>query len=427
VGGEKNMSRGRKGTGVRPRNGNIEVSFQFQGTRCAERINLKPTPPNLKHAVRLRAEIVAKIESGTFDYAEYFPSSTRAKVSAVLSIDEYLFQRIASSMMQVYGENHHESTRRGYETALRKYWLPCFADRDIRDLDIETVALEVSAIDWDRLGSSTRNNYLIALRAVFSYALETGKIKTDPTAMIKNRKPTPRRADPLGLDEVDKLVGFLRESRRDEIGNYIEFAIWTGLRPEEQIELKWEDIDFRHATMRIERAFALGKVKDTKTGGVRDVELNQMALSALQRQKASTFLAGQYVFVTPTGERYQTHKVIAEKSWKWALKRLGMRYRNFYQCRHTYATLNLMAGANIAWIAKQLGNSPEVCSRVYAKWIDGADRSRENNKLAQFLAQSRDADAPICDVIATFGGVVDDEANEINNLIGRRNWIRTNK
>lgn len=421
------MPRGRKGTGVRPRNDNIEISFQFQGTRCAERISLKPTPPNLKYAVRLRAEIVAKIEVGTFEYPEYFPRSRRAQVTPQLSSDEYLFQRVVANMMKVFGENHHESTRRGYETALLKYWLPCFNDRDIRDLDAEAVALEVSAIDWDRLATSTRNNYLIALRAVFSYALQTGKIKTDPTTMIKNRKPTPRRADPLSLDDVDKLLGFLRDNRRDQIGNYIEFAIWTGLRPEEQIELKWDDIDFRTATMRIERAFALGKVKNTKTGNVRDVELNSMALAALQRQKASTFLAGEYVFVTPTGERYQTHKVIAEKSWKWALKRLGMRYRNFYQCRHTYATLNLMAGANIAWIAKQLGNSPEVCSRVYAKWIDGADRSRENNKLAQFMAENRDADNRICDVIATFGVVVDHASKEINNLSGRRNWIRTKK
>ena len=339
------MSRGRKGTGVRPRNDNIEISFQFQGSRCAERINLRPTPPNLKYAVRLRAEIVDKIENGNFEYAAYFPKSTRAAVNVLLDGEDWLFRGVASKMVKVYGENLHESTRRGYLTALRKYWLPRFGDRDIRKLDAEEVAIKVADIDWDQISASTRNNYLIAPRAVFKYALTTGKLMKDPTVLIKNRKPAPRRADPLSVEEMDNLLAFLRDNRRDQIRNYIEFAIFAGLRPEEQIELKWGDIDFRASSMRIERAFALGLVKETKTGNVRDVELNDMALAALHRQKQFTFLA---------------------------------------------------------------------------------DRSRENNKLAQFLAQNRDAIAPICDVIATRRGVVDDETNEINNLNGRRNWIRTN-
>jgi integrase len=50
----------------------------------------------------------------------------------------------------------------------------------------------------------------------------------------------------------------------------------------------------------------------------------------------------------------------------------------FPRSGNTYATLNLMAGANPMWVAKQLGhaNMPMVLT-VYAKWIDGADKSNE--------------------------------------------------
>ena len=64
------------------------------------------------------------------------------------------------------------------------------------------------------------------------------------------------------------------------------------------------------------------------------------------------------------------------------MKRLGLRYREPYQTRHTSATLALMAGANPSYIARQLGHTnANMLFRVYSKWIDGADKSREREKL----------------------------------------------
>ena len=39
----------------------------------------EPTPPNVRYAVRLRGEILNAIERGTFNYADYFPESPRAR------------------------------------------------------------------------------------------------------------------------------------------------------------------------------------------------------------------------------------------------------------------------------------------------------------------------------------------------------------
>lgn len=44
-----------------------------------------------------------------------------------------------------------------------------------------------------------------------------------------------------------------------------------------------------------------------------------------------------------------------------------------YQTRHTFATLNLMLGANTAWLARQMGHSVRMLLTVYTKWIDGGD------------------------------------------------------
>jgi integrase len=64
-----------------------------------------------------------------------------------------------------------------------------------------------------------------------------------------------------------------------------------------------------------------------------------------------------------------------------------MRERNFYQTRHTYATLNLMAGANPMWVATQLGHANmQMLLKVYAKWIDGADKSNERGKIDEMFS-----------------------------------------
>lgn len=48
--------------------------------------------------------------------------------------------------------------------------------------------------------------------------------------------------------------------------------------------------------------------------------------------------------------------------------------------------MNLMAGANPMWASRQLGHkNMQTTLRVYARWIDGADQSREVGKLNNAL------------------------------------------
>lgn len=67
---------------------------------------------------------------------------------------------------------------------------------------------------------------------------------------------------------------------------------------------------------------------------------------------------------------FETEKPLRDIFVK-TLKTLGVRHRKSYCTRHTYATMLLMAGANINWVASQLGNSPLMVATVYGKWING--------------------------------------------------------
>ncbi|TWC62566.1 hypothetical protein [Herbaspirillum sp. SJZ099] len=67
-------------------------------------------------------------------------------------------------------------------------------------------------------------------------------------------------------------------------------------------------------------------------------------------------------------------------------------YRRPYDIRHTYATIDLMAGANPACLAKRLGHSFKTFFDIYAGWINGADNDREMLKIEASLRRN----APKC-------------------------------
>ena len=157
----------------------------------------------------------------------------------------------------------------------------------------------------------------------------------------------------------------------------LRFAFWTGLRTSELIALLWDDIDWIKKEMRISRALTqASKVPESTktTSGTRTVKLLPDALFALQEQKRFTFLAGEQVFHNPkTDKPWFGDQAIRRTLWVHALKKAGVRYRNPYQTRHTYASMMLSAGESLPWLSNQMGHSNVLTTaKIYAKFIPSA-------------------------------------------------------
>lgn len=368
---------GRKGNdypGVEIRENSVRIYFTWQGRLCREPLPFKPTLANLKRAARLRDEIVQRIRVGAFVYEHYFPNSKRAGQSRRPTFGE-LAQRWVNA-------NAHlaRSTLNGYRKILEQLYMPALTDRQIDKIPYSELASLIASHPW-RSGK-TRNNALTPLKGVFEMALLDGAIENDPTARlkaVKSQKPSP---DPLTLEEVRLLLDWMVKHQGDAVRNLFEIAIFTGLRTSELIALQWGDIDFNAGLLRIQRAKVLKQYKGTKTSQIRDVELNSLAMAALQRHKAHGFLAGGTVFLHPRiREPFNDDKPV-RLLWDAALKAVGIRHRIAYQTRHTFATLNLMAGANPMWVARQMGHTTmKMTLERYGRWIDSADRGNERAKL----------------------------------------------
>ena len=161
--------------------------------------------------------------------------------------------------------------------------------------------------------------------------------------------------DPFTPDEIRLICA----ACDGQLRNLVQFGFWTGVRTSELFALRWPDVDWRHGSVRVQRARVRGEIKTTKTAaGVRDVKLLPPALVALQAQRTHTELLGGEIFHDPrTNAPWSGDHALRSGPWRRALRAAGVRYRYPYQMRHTYASMMLSAGENPAWIARQMGHA----------------------------------------------------------------------
>ncbi|MDU5008161.1 MAG: site-specific integrase [Streptococcus sp.] len=187
--------------------------------------------------------------------------------------------------------------------------------------------------------------------------------------------------DPLSPAEVSAL---LTSTGNKQWENLFRFAIQTGLRSSELCALRWRDIDFVGKTAHVQSASVSGVTKGTKTkAGTRKVELTDEAMIALNDQKPFSFMKNGCVFEDPkTNKPWASADAIRKKAWVPTLRKAGIRYRNPYQTRHTFATRLISRGVNLFWLAAQMGHKgPEMLFRHYGRYLKEYDNNTTNIQL----------------------------------------------
>ncbi|MEE9869419.1 MAG: site-specific integrase [Delftia lacustris] len=364
--------------GVIVRDKYLQIDLRAHGFG-RERLELQPTPANVRHAERMRAEILGKIERGTFVLADYFPDSPRARADVPSMTVGQLF----GEWLDVKKPELQHSTIHSYQQTIDSYHFDAVRKDLVGDFNFRALKRLLARLPAN---PKTFNNVASVLRQVLEYGYKA-KILAEPLHesidMRRRQKPEP---DPFTLDEVEVLLG---KMKADAARNYFEFAFFSGLRPSELIALTWSKVDLRSDTVMVDSALTRGRVKGTKTSEVRKVELPGRARDALERQRKVSQLAGGRVFLTVAGGDLENTDMPLDSWWKPAMKVSGIRHRDARQTRHTYATMMLMAGVTPAYAARQMGHGIEMFLRTYSKWIDGADKGAEQRKLDSFISASK--------------------------------------
>ncbi|HHX5432939.1 TPA: Arm DNA-binding domain-containing protein [Escherichia coli] len=357
----------------------INITFTYKGVKCREPLsNLEVNNKNLKYAERTLGEIHNKIERGTFIYAEYFPRSVRLKIFGNAATGKTVKKYLDEYLKICETRNLSPSTIGGYKkcrSALSE--LHIFPASDLTPAALKTW------IQNQKTTLKTIRNQLSFLRSSLDEAVTDGVLQINPVSQVtasryqsnKSDAESTYVVDPLSPAEVNAL---LTSAGNKQWENLFRFALHTGLRSSELCALRWRDIDFVEKTAHVQTASVSGVTKGTKTkAGKRKVELTEQAMLALMEQKSFTFMKDSCVFEDPkTSKPWASADAIRKKAWVPTLRKAGIRYRNPYQTRHTFATRLISSGVNLFWLATQMGHKgPEMLFRHYGRYLKDYDNN----------------------------------------------------
>lgn len=368
------------------RNGEtINITFTYKGVKCREPLsNLDVTTKNIKYAERTLGEIHNKIERGTFVYAEYFPRSTRLKIFGNAAAGKTVEMYLDEYLVICETRKLSPSTIGGYKKCRN-----ALSSLHIFPASELTPAALKTWIQSQKTTLKTIRNQLSFLRSALDEAVTDGVLQINPVSLVtasryqsdKSGTESSYVVDPLSPAEV---IALLEAAGNKQWENLFRFAFQTGLRSSELCALRWCDIDFVGKTAHVQNASVVGVIKGTKTkAGTRKVELTEEALAALTSQKPFTFMKDEIIFEDPkTNKPWSNADAIRKKAWVPTLRKAGIRYRNPYQTRHTFATSHISRGANLFWLATQMGHKgPEMLFRHYGRYLKEYDNSASINVL----------------------------------------------
>jgi len=283
-----------------------------------------------------------------------------------------------------------DRTRDGYFRQLRKHLFPVLGSRPLS---------EVQPQELDRLFSqlrrsysaSTVNNVRTALSKVFFVAMRHELVHFNPVARTQKARRGEFDKTQVRLPwTTEEMLQVLAVAKGTPMEAFLNVSLGTGMRRGEVLGLKWNDIDFEHQTVSIERTIhresilqvdgsriSVVKVAPPKTANSRRVgQLPRPILDILRRHQVEQEMARQvagaawedqgYVFTNNHGGPLDESKFY--KRYARFLKEHQLRHIRIHDQRHTFATILIEEDSGqLAAVSKALGHSSiQITMDLYA-------------------------------------------------------------
>lgn len=244
---------------------------------------------------------------------------------------------------------------------------------------------------YNGLSSATARSLHATLHACFEWAIKKQYLRENPcrnTDRPRSRRPS------ITVLQGDEISRFVAACRRSLHGVVFEFALETGMRPEEYLALRWSDIHDREVSVeqivqynRKGGGFYFAPPKTAKSR--RRVPISEEMRRLVHRHRIEqhghrlsmkgTWFDHDLVFPNDVGRPMTLSKLTHyfkpghEKPKKGTLPNRPMRQPSvlelavieskgltLYSLRHTCATMLLLAGVNPKVVADRLGHSSVV-------------------------------------------------------------------
>jgi integrase len=240
---------------------------------------------------------------------------------------------------------------------------------------------------------------VMTMRAMMAEAVREKLIPTNPVADLapfyrkQKKERSVRRSDVYTPEELYAIEDVLRTKRKLFEPNTYELTLCmsrTGMRVGEARGLMHSDIDYNARTIEVQRNIPSGhnRLEESTKGkiGHRTVDMGEDLYLALKGMVASRReeqlktkgnAQSSWVFCSKGGSPMDYNKFYND--WTRAQKMAGVRIRSPHSLRHTYASVNLAEGEDLAYVSRQLGHAnPAITLAIYTHFVPRRRRSVSN-------------------------------------------------
>jgi len=187
------------------------------------------------------------------------------------------------------------------------------------------------------VSASTVNRHLAFLRSVINAAYREYQYIDGVPPLFKMLPENPERMRFLTPSELHRLFAALPEP----YASLAKFAVSTGLRQGNCLDLRWESID-------LSRRVATFRDTVMKNGQALTVPINDMALEAILPWVGKH---PEWVFVRDDGCRVRG---VPSKTWAKAIAKAGISDFRWHDLRHTWASIMRQGGVSLD-VLQELG------------------------------------------------------------------------
>jgi integrase len=249
------------------------------------------------------------------------------------------------TLVEIY-LNYAKANKRSWDRDRRslKCLSTCFGGKYIYEISpyqIENYKIE----RLKALSPASVNRELACLKHMFNKAIEWGILETNPARRVRLLRENNQRLRYLTEEEIQNLY----ECCADHLRPVIVTALFTGMRKNEILKLKWEDIDFKQKIIFI---------RNSKNNESREIPISDQLMVALRNQRFKS----PYIFARQDGKPFICIKTVFQN----AVKRAGIKDFRFHDLRHTFASHLIMSGVDLMTVKDLLGHKTINMTLRYA-------------------------------------------------------------
>ncbi|MGD9807744.1 MAG: tyrosine-type recombinase/integrase [Deferribacterales bacterium] len=377
---------------VRKDKNRLLLDFYYRDVRCREYLSVTANKEGRRYAERQAKLLEQQILDGDFEYAAWFPNSKKCRLfNSVADKANKTFAEVADEWREQVERLHKagelkRTTLRNYMNSLKSI-NQYFANYEMQNITKSLVDDYKFELLDKPLSKKSINNKLTPLRRIFDYAYEQGYIEHNVMDRVKNFTLELPEIEPFNQLEVQAILNHLQKNN-PKFHAMFTILFHTGMRIGEVLAMKWKNFDEMFCSYHVKEHFTEKRLDTPKTkASKRIVPLTDEAMNALRNHKQYTFMKSDFIFCNQYGDPWVSSDNIMKQVWEPMLKKLGIAYRIIYQCRHTHASLSILAGDNLAHIAERMGhkNVGTLITR-YAKYVKSVQFQQP--KIGSFLSNS---------------------------------------